>query len=50
VGGEDCEGLVYESIEQMWQFELDPKVAEIISSIKGKEFKGIGTKDDWYNG
>ena len=48
--GDDGVNIEYESVEQMWQYELDPEFAEITKTLKKSDHQPIGTKDDWYAG
>ena len=51
-GEDDTTGVKYNSIEQMWQSELDPAYIEAMKQMKTTEEskEPIGSKDKWYKG
>ena len=50
IKGASQNGDNYVSAEQMWELELNPDKARLLSEMSGKPIKTIGTKEDWYSG
>ena len=48
--GDDGNGQHYDTVEQMWQYELNPDVAEMTNKLKGGGLTAVSTKQDWYKG
>ena len=42
--GADGEGLEYDSIEEMWNINLDKDLSEAVAAAFGDSFKPVGSK------
>ena len=48
-GENSADGCKYQSVDQMWELELNPDLKDIKKVLTGNQATStVGTKDDWY--